>query len=142
MLANLVEVHEGVLESLEKGGHATEGSPLELLALEERLGIFQKAHVVAGDGLDEVLGGRQLAKGDLEVVGIVEGVEEILVERMDVLESGETLEDGTELLREGFLGELDLSGVESCKCLSVIGHAMQDQGIPPRILLILKPARI
>jgi hypothetical protein len=32
------------------------------------------------------------------MVGIVEGVEEILVERVDVLETRETLEDGAELL--------------------------------------------
>jgi hypothetical protein len=31
---------------------------------------LQEADVVAGDGLDEVLGGRDLAKSHLEMVGI------------------------------------------------------------------------
>lgn len=62
-----------------------------------------------------MLGRRQLAEGDPEVVGIVEGVEKILVERVDVLEAREALEDGAELFREGFLGELDLTRVECYK---------------------------
>jgi len=49
------------------------------------------------------------------VVGIVECVEKILVEWVDVLKTRETLEDGAKLLREGLLGELDLSSVESCR---------------------------
>jgi len=57
MLADLVEVHEGVLESLNEGGHATEGSLLELLALEKRLAVLEKTDIIAGDGLDQVLGG-------------------------------------------------------------------------------------
>ena len=59
-----------------------------------------------------MLGGGQLAKGDLEVVRIVEGVEQVLVERMNILQPGETLEDGAELLREGLLGKLDFSSIE------------------------------
>jgi hypothetical protein len=112
VLADLVEVHEGVLEALDEGGHATEGGPLELLALEERLAVLEQADIVAGDGLDQVLGGGELTEGDLEVVGIVEGVEEILVERVDVLQTGEALEDGAELFRKGLLGELDLASVK------------------------------
>jgi hypothetical protein len=37
----------------------------------------------------------------------------LLVERVDVLQAGETLEDLGELLGEGLLGELDLTGVEA-----------------------------
>lgn len=49
------------------------------------------------------------------MVGIVEGVEKILVERVDILKTRETLEDGAKLFRKGLLGELDLSCVESCR---------------------------
>lgn len=49
------------------------------------------------------------------MVGIVEGVEEILVEWVDVLQTRETVEDGAKLFRKGLLGELDLSSVESCE---------------------------
>lgn len=106
MLPDLVEVQQGLLQLLGEGGHAAEGGALQLLALEERLRVLDEADVVARDGLAEVLGGAQLAQGDAElrlsvggsaqrdciggigsgtyVVGIVEGVEEILVERMDI----------------------------------------------------------
>lgn len=115
MLANLVEIQQRVFKALDDGGHAAQAGLLELLALEERLAVLEEADVVAGDGLDQVLGGRQLAEGDAEVVGIVEGVEQVLVERVDVLETGEGLEDGAQLLGEGLLGELDLAGVEGCE---------------------------
>lgn len=41
MLADLVEVEQRILEALRDGGHATEGSPLQLLALEQTLGVFE-----------------------------------------------------------------------------------------------------
>lgn len=62
-----------------------------------------------------MLGGGELTKGDSEVVGIVESVEKILVERMNILQAGKAVEDGAKFLRKGLLGELDLSSVESCK---------------------------
>jgi hypothetical protein len=46
------------------------------------------------------------------VVRIVEGVEQILVERMDILQPGETLEDGAEFLGESLLGKLNLASIE------------------------------
>lgn len=46
------------------------------------------------------------------MVGIVESVEKILVERVDVLQSGEAIEDEGELFRKGLLGELDLARIE------------------------------
>jgi hypothetical protein len=114
MLADLVEIQQRILQSLDERGHATEGGSLELLALVERLCVFQKTDVISGNCLYQVLGSGHLAKGNLEVVRIVEGVEQILVERVDVLETGKAVEDGGKLVGEGLLGELDLSGVESC----------------------------
>jgi hypothetical protein len=37
---------------------------------------------------------RKLTESNSEMVGIVESVEQILVERVDVLQAGEALEDG------------------------------------------------
>lgn len=59
-----------------------------------------------------MLGGRQLTQRYAEVVGIVESVEEVLVEGMDILEAGEAIQDEGELLGEGFLRELDFPSVE------------------------------
>jgi hypothetical protein len=144
MLADLVEVQQRVLQALDDCGHATEAGTLQLLALEERLAILEQADVVAGDGLDEVLCRRELTEGNLEVVGIVEGVEEILVERVDVLESGKAVEDGGELFRKGLLGELDLSGVEGWREELATASKQSSGFVPdiPRIRLILKPERI
>jgi len=118
MLANLLEVEERVLQALTDSGHATEGGALELLALEERLTVLDETDIVAGYCLDQVLGCGKLAEGDAEVVCIVEGVEQILVERVDVGETGESIEDGLNLLGKRFAGELDLAHVESCEVLS------------------------
>jgi len=75
-----------------------------------------------------VFGGGELAEGDAEVVGVVEGVKEILVcageygglgwymcqltEGMNILQSWEAIEDSLELFAECLLCELDLSRVE------------------------------
>lgn len=112
MLANLVQIQKRVFQSLDQRGHATKGGPLELLALVERLCVFQETDVVSRDGLYQVLGSGHLTKGDLEVVRIVEGVEQILVERVDVLKARKAVEDGGELVGKGLLRELDLSCVE------------------------------
>jgi hypothetical protein len=85
MLPNLIEVEEGVFQSSANSGHSTKCGTLELFALEERLRIFEKSDIIAGNDFDQMLCGRKLAKGYSEVVCIVEGVEEIFVEGVDVL---------------------------------------------------------
>jgi hypothetical protein len=49
------------------------------------------------------------------MVGIVEGVEEIFVEGMDVLQPREAVKNERKLLGEGFLCKFNLSGVEICE---------------------------
>lgn len=112
MLANLIKIEERVLKTLCDGSHTSKSGALELLALEERLRILEQTDVISGDGLNQVLSGSQLAEGNAEMVGIVEGVEKILVERMDVLESWEPVENERDLLAESLLCELDLAGIE------------------------------
>lgn len=67
MLANLLEVYEGVLQALADGCHAAQSGPLELLALEQTLTIFEEAHVIAGDGLNKPLGRGKLAESNAEM---------------------------------------------------------------------------
>lgn len=114
MLADLVEVEQRIFQALDDGGHAAEGSFLELLALEEGLAVLEQANVVPGYGLNQVLSRRHLAEGDAEVVGIVEGIDQVFVKRMDVLQARKTLEYGAKLFRKGLLGKLDLSGIKGC----------------------------
>jgi hypothetical protein len=79
VLADLLQVDEGILQTASDGGHTTKGSTLKLLALEQRLRILDKTDVIARNGFNQVLGGRDLTKGDTEVVGIVKSVHQILV---------------------------------------------------------------
>jgi len=65
-----------------------------------------------------MLRGRELAEGYPEMIGIVEGIEEVFMERMDILEAGESVQDEGELLCECLLREFDLSGVEICFSLA------------------------
>ncbi len=58
MLAHLLEVHERVFQPPAYRGHAAEGCALELLALEERLCVFEETNIVARDSFDEMLCGR------------------------------------------------------------------------------------
>ena len=112
MLPDLVEVEKRVLQTLADGGHATKSSALELLALEQTLTILDETHVISGDGLDQTLCGVTLAEGNAEVVGVVESVEQILVERVNVGEAREAVQDSRQLLTEGLCGVFDLAHVE------------------------------
>ena len=112
MLPDLVEVEKRVLQTLADGGHATKSSALELLALKQTLTILDETHVISGDGLDQTLCGVTLAEGNAEVVGVVESVEQILVERVNVGEAREAVQDSRQLLTEGLCGVFDLAHVE------------------------------
>ena len=41
MLTHLIQIHEGIIKSLDDGGHTTQRGLLQLLALEQRLAIFE-----------------------------------------------------------------------------------------------------
>lgn len=112
MLSDFVEILERVVETLQDSGHATQSGPLELFALEERLRILDEAYVVTTDRFDQMLRGRELTKGDAEVVGIVKGMEEVLVKGVNLVDAWEGLEDASDLLGEGLLCELDLPRVK------------------------------
>ncbi len=61
-----------------------------------------------------MLCGRELAESYSEVVCVVEGVEEIFVERMNVLQPREAIKNERKLLAECFLCKFNLSGIEIC----------------------------
>jgi len=54
-----------------------------------------------------------LTERDSEMVCIVKSVQEIFVERMNVLKARETVENGSDLFAESFGSILDLADVES-----------------------------
>jgi len=67
MLANLLEVDEGIFQALADCCHSAQSRSFELLALEQTLAILEEAHVIAGDGLNERFGRGKLAQCNAEV---------------------------------------------------------------------------
>lgn len=57
MLAHLLEVHQRIFQPPAYCSHAAKGCTLELLALEERLCVFEETNIVSRDCFDEVLSG-------------------------------------------------------------------------------------
>ena len=49
------------------------------------------------------------------MVGIVEGIEEVFVERVYILKAWEAVENGLEFFGERLGGELDFSSIKACK---------------------------
>lgn len=47
MLSNLLEVEEGIFESLGDCSHTTESGTLQVLALKERLAVLEQTNIVA-----------------------------------------------------------------------------------------------
>ena len=131
MLAHLLEVHKRVFQSPADRSHAAKGCALELLALEERLCVFEETDVVSRDGFDEVLSGRELSKGYSEMVGVVKRIQQVLMEGMYVLKTGKPLYLGLasipqsrsrstrrtknqrQLFSKGLLGIFDLACIEA-----------------------------
>lgn len=91
MLAHLLEVHERVFQPPAYRSHAAEGCALELLALKKRLRVFQETDIISRDSFNQVFSGRELSKGYPKMVGIIERIQQIFVERMYVLKTGKPL---------------------------------------------------
>lgn len=77
------------------------------------MGIFEKADIVSRNSLDQVTSSRQFAKSYLEVIGIVEGIEKVLVKRVNVLEPGKAFEDYRQLLGEGLLSVSNFASIKA-----------------------------
>jgi hypothetical protein len=132
MLAHLLKVDQRILHPLGYSGHSTQSGALELFALEQRLSILEQSYIITScnfplatsfrstvysyqkltNCLNQLLRPRQLRQGYPKMVGIVEGVEKIAVERVDVLQFGEAVEDGLQFLGEGLGRVFNLSGIE------------------------------
>lgn len=100
MLPDLLEVSQARTDAFHDGAHAAEGGDFQGLAPVERVAVLDEPHVVCGDSRDEVFGGGEVGEGELVVVLVVEDAEEVVVERVDVVEAREVVDDGGELLGE------------------------------------------
>jgi hypothetical protein len=66
----------------------SEGGPLELLASVQRVTELEETNIVLGQVVNEVAGNVELTKRELVMIPVVQDVDQISVERMDVLSYG------------------------------------------------------
>lgn len=130
MLPDLFQIHKRILQSLANCCHPPQSRTFKLLALKQTLTILDKAHIVARNGLDQGFRSVQLPEGNTEVTNmtrlvshaiferlshllcVVECIEQIAVERVDVLEARKSCNGGGESFRKGLGGVLDFSSAE------------------------------
>ncbi len=93
MLSDLIKVEERIFQSSADGGHPTQCCAFELLALKQRLCIFEEPHIIPRNNFDQMLRSRELTKSDPEMVGIIKGIKKIFMEGVNILESWETVEN-------------------------------------------------
>ena len=112
MLSHLFQVSKTCSQLLEKSGHPSEGGSLQHLASVERVSIFEHSYVVIGNIVDYRFGLVHVSQSQFVVVFVVEYVQLVCVERMDVVELGEAIDNSLQFFIDSGLSELDLSHIE------------------------------
>ena len=120
VLAHLLEIFECALLSLHDGAHAAECGALERFATVQRVAVLEQLGVVAADTVDQLAGNVHLTEGQLEVVAVVQHIDQVRVERVDIVEPREVGEDLSELLAVGRVRELNLAHVELADAHNVV----------------------
>mmetsp|Transcript_9210 Transcript_9210/g.22947 ORF Transcript_9210/g.22947 Transcript_9210/m.22947 type:complete len:243 (+) Transcript_9210:1379-2107(+) len=113
VLPHFLKVRERPAQLLHRSAHAAQRSPLEHLALVQAVSKLHHLHVVLGDAVDYLLGRIDLTQCQLVVVAVVQHVAKICVERVDVVNLREVLQDLAEFLPICCLTELHLPHVEA-----------------------------
>ena len=133
VLAHLLEVLEGALLALEHGAHAAERGALERLAAVERVAVLEQLDVVLADAVDQLARDVQLAERELVVVAVVQHVDQVGVERVDVLEPREVGERERQFLVAGVLHVLDLAHVKLPDAHDVVPGVDDGRRLPLRL---------
>lgn len=111
----------------------SEGSSLELLAVVERLSVLDETHIILGNVVDCLASGVNLSERELVVISRVQDVDEIGIERVQLLHDGETIQDGSEAVMALLLGELDLTSVERTNTRDLPSLADHSRGLSLRL---------
>src|SRR5690606_16890431 len=85
MLANLLQIGQIGSLFLHHRAHSSESCAFELFASEERVSVFEQAHVVLSKSIDVMATMIHLSEGEFVMVAIVQHVDQIFVERVDFL---------------------------------------------------------
>lgn len=115
VLAHFLQVGQRGLLAFQDGTHTSESGAFETLAAVERVTVLDHADHVAGNRVDQRSGGIDLAESKFVVIAIVQGVTQIGVKGMNVIQSRKLGEDITQSIGNGLLSELDLSNAAGGK---------------------------
>eukprot|EP00962_Isochrysis_galbana_P021975 scaffold6512_cov132-Isochrysis_galbana.AAC.3 len=108
VLPHLLQVLERALLPLHNGAHSAERRALQRFAPVERVAVLEQLDIVTAHPVDELLGEVELAQSKLEVVAVVQHVDQIRVERVDVIQPREVGQDLRQLVMVVHVRELDL----------------------------------
>ena len=98
VLAHLLEVLERALLAHEHRAHPSERRALQRLAPVQRVAVLEQLDIIAADAIDELSRDVHLAESELVMVAVVEDVDQVRVERVDVVQPREVRQDLRELL--------------------------------------------
>mmetsp|Transcript_38297 Transcript_38297/g.114685 ORF Transcript_38297/g.114685 Transcript_38297/m.114685 type:complete len:752 (-) Transcript_38297:278-2533(-) len=130
VLPHLLQIGQTRLLTLEDRAHPSQGGALEALATVEGIAVLDHPDHIAADGVAQGAGGVDLSEGELVVIAIVQDVGQVGIEGMDIREAGKIVEDLSETIRDGLLGELDLAHVERPDASNLVPR-MDDGRRPP-----------
>mmetsp|Transcript_2363 Transcript_2363/g.4806 ORF Transcript_2363/g.4806 Transcript_2363/m.4806 type:complete len:206 (-) Transcript_2363:19-636(-) len=112
MLPNLVQIRQAGVLLFHERAHTTKCSLLQRLAPIQRIGVLHHPHVVFRYLVDKVPRHIQLSQSQLVVVLVVQNIEQVCVKRMNIVDTGELVEDCGELLVPVLLRILHLAHVK------------------------------
>ena len=112
VLPDLLQVRQRRRVFLHDRAHAPERRAFQLFAAVQRVAVLQQLDVVLRDLVDDVARGVELPERQLVVVLVVQHVEQVGVERVDVVHAREVVQDAAQLLVPARLRELHLAHVE------------------------------
>jgi len=117
MLSDLFKVAERRLEFLNQGASSTESCAFQLLGAIKRICVLEEAHVVVCDAVRDRLGLVAVAQRQLVMVTIIQHVHQVRVERVNIVQLGEAIDNSSQFLIDRLLHELDFAHVKFANSL-------------------------
>jgi hypothetical protein len=108
MLPDFLQIRQRRADFLYYRAHPAQRSFFQRLTPIKRVSVFSQLQVVLGQVLSHILGGLDVPECQLVVIFVIQHVDKVAVERMDLFDLGELLEDAGQLLADGVLAEFYL----------------------------------
>mmetsp|Transcript_45283 Transcript_45283/g.98246 ORF Transcript_45283/g.98246 Transcript_45283/m.98246 type:complete len:420 (-) Transcript_45283:60-1319(-) len=112
VLSNLLQVHQAALQLLDSSAHAPQRSTLEHFGLVGGVSKLHQLAIILGYGVHHAAHCVHLAQSELVMVPVVEHIAQVRIERVNIVDHREILQDFCELFVECGLRVLDLAHVK------------------------------